>query len=161
VAGCGKPGVTCSALQTCQAGKCVGAGKACNKPADCDDKKPCTTDACTDLLRVNTPFAEGAACNDGVACTTGAACKSSQCKGTLNHAACKDGDECTDDYCAAGGGCKHGFVVGRGIFACGAPGLAKKTCKGLCGGQAEQCDSVPGCSIGGSCCFDIGACCSK
>ncbi len=69
-------GNACTGSDVCSSGACKGT------VISCDDKNPCTTDACAPATGcVHTP-ADGAACDDGNACTSGDVCKSAVCAGS-------------------------------------------------------------------------------
>ncbi len=120
-------GNACTATTKCSAGMCLG-------PADvvCDDKNPCTSDACDAITGCSfTP--NTLTCDDGNQCTQGDVCAKGACNGTAincaddlactldgcetatgtcthtgNAAACDDGNPCTTDSCDTTTGCKHG-----------------------------------------------------
>ena len=91
-------------------GKCAskpipGCGGNCDKPADCDDKNPCTTNAC---VGGKCAFgANSAPCDDGKKCTLGDTCDGGACAaGPAPN--CDDGQICTADTCDEGtGACAH------------------------------------------------------
>jgi len=111
-------GVLCDGLcttgGTCKAGFC-GGGKAKN----CDDKNPCTTDACVAGKGCrSTP--NNAVCNDGKKCTTNDRCSAGKCAGKAK--ACGDGNPCTTDTCtAATGTCKNTATTKAGSCNKGKP----------------------------------------
>ena len=131
-------------------GDCAG-----KKASDCDDKNPCTNDACLALLgcihTVNT-----LPCDDGNACTTADTCKEGQCaKGSSG--SCEDGNPCTLDECDAKGGCVHmiltsvcsdGDVCTKSDACVGGfckPGPVD-TCDDANACTSDACDKVKGCS---------------
>ncbi len=115
-------GDVCTADTTCLEGACSGAA------IDCEDRNPCTENACDPVLGCVFPAeADGTPCEDGSACTEADACLDSACVGapvdcddlngctddtcdpelgcssTPNASPCEDGDACTtDDVCADG-----------------------------------------------------------
>ena len=92
----------CTQGDTCQDGAC----KPGPAPA-CDDKNPCTTDACDPASGCTHAF-NAAPCNaDGNACTDGDACTQGVCQpGQLK--ICNDGEFCTYDSCdSATGQCVY------------------------------------------------------
>ncbi len=93
----------CTVGDVCQKGVCAATAVVC------DDKNPCTADAC-DPATGNCTYtpAEGA-CDDGDACTSPDACVGGECLGSNNvcvctlataATACDDADVCTADACA-------------------------------------------------------------
>ena len=94
-------GNACTLADACTQAEC--AGKAIN----CDDKNPCTDDAC-DIATGCTYTNHEGACSDGDECTTGDACAGGACqKGVTKN--CDDGNTCTFDVCEPKtlGGCYH------------------------------------------------------
>jgi len=93
-------GNACTLNDTCAAAWCKPG-----KPADCDDKNPCTDDSCDPVVGcVHT--ANTLPCTDGSACTVGDTCKLGQCvPGPAPD--CADGNVCTNDSCAPATGCVH------------------------------------------------------
>src|SRR5262249_18848336 len=53
----------CNGLETCLNGAC-----AAGTPISCEDGNPCTTDSCNGTGCVNTPVANGTACNNATVC---------------------------------------------------------------------------------------------
>lgn len=124
-------GSVCSTIDKCLSGKCVGGGAL-----PCDDKDPCTADACDPFTGCTHVSSSDAVCtDDGNACTNdvcqdgkcqhlqkndgspcaddGIACTADICQGgNCNHPPAEglkcddDGNQCTDDVCQAGK-CKH------------------------------------------------------
>ena len=93
-------GDTCTTLDSCADGQCVGG------PAlDCDDDVVCTDDSCdADVGCVHSN--NNAACDDGSLCTEGDFCQNGACvPGGAKD--CSDNDPCTDDTCEPAAGCQH------------------------------------------------------
>ncbi|MBM4344659.1 MAG: hypothetical protein FJ100_14940 [Deltaproteobacteria bacterium] len=94
----------CTATDTCDAaGVCKGGA-----PLACDDKNPCTKDACDAAKGCTYTPVGGTACDDGNACTTGDKCDATgKCQaGTFTcqcttDSGCNDGNACTTDKCAS------------------------------------------------------------
>jgi len=99
VAGACNDGSACTTGDTCAGGTCGG------KPVACDDKNPCTADAC-DLAKGCTHTDTSAACSDGNACTEADACQGGACKPGPSPN-CDDGSSCTTDFCDVNAGCYH------------------------------------------------------
>ncbi len=96
-------GDACTSGDSCVEGTCLG------KPVNCDDKEPCTADAC-DVAKgcshtaLTASDAAPAPCSDDDACTEGDACKAGAC--VAGPAAnCDDGNACTLDTCDTLAGC--------------------------------------------------------
>ncbi len=157
-------GVACTIRDLCVNGTCIGQDDCfadgatcslelgvcalCEQDADCDDKNPCTDDACM-AGRCRYTF-NTASCDDGVSCTTGDVCAEGVCqRGTPNDDACFDNDPCTDDICGVRG-CEHPF----GTAACddGVACTANDTCQsGVCRGESS-------CEDGAVCKLSEGIC---
>jgi hypothetical protein len=107
------PGEGCKNVNntlTCNDGDACTKGDACSggscqpgKAVVCEDKNPCTDDAC-DVKTGCTNKANTVPCNDGNACTSGDQCAGGACKvGTT--VACDDKNACTTDSCDPVKGC--------------------------------------------------------
>ncbi len=83
----------CTLNDTCSAGQCQGNGAV-----DCDDKEPCTIDACNPANGACTHAPGGDVCNDNNPCTTIDKCQNGACVGSAPKA-CDDGKLCTTDSC--------------------------------------------------------------
>ncbi len=94
-------GNTCSALDICQDGQCVGTNGL-----NCDDANSCTIDACEAKIGCTHSVAQGAVCSDGDPCSSGDVCNGGVCAGA-GVTNCNDGNLCTDDDCDAKSGCVH------------------------------------------------------
>jgi hypothetical protein len=69
-------GDACTSGDTCKGGSCAGGGATV-----CDDKNPCTTDACSKATGcVHAPLSSGG-CDDGNPCTSGDTCALGVCAG--------------------------------------------------------------------------------
>ncbi len=151
-------GTPCTVAEVCGGGVCGGGS-----PVVCDDKNPCTNDACQPGVGcVFTP--NSAPCDDGNACTQGEACQAGVCSagsalacpgdgaclvGTCNAAtgcalkaapaatACDDGNACT-----TGDHCEAGACVGENACAC--------TGDADCKDDGNLCNGVPRC-VDGAC----------
>ena len=148
-------GDKCTVADACVDGACVSG-----KKTTCNDKNPCTADAC-DLATggcTNTVL-WGNACSDNDLCTGGDACDlAGACKG--DPVSCDDNNVCTNDSCAADTGCDHTPVA----TACedGNPCTVGDTCKnGICAvGSAKDCDDKKACTAD-SCDPKSGNCVNK
>ncbi len=91
-------GDVCTIGDHCLLGECLGQGTLL-----CDDKNPCTDDACLPASGCSfTP--NQVACNDNNPCTTGDQCNNGQCA-TTGWLDCNDDNICTTDYCQPPNGC--------------------------------------------------------
>ena len=148
-------GLLCTIGSSCAAGKC-GGGKA----KDCDDKNPCTTDACDPQKGC---VAVAANCNDGNDCTVDVCdTKTGQCSftsaATQNKTCNADSDGCTvNDTCDAGV-CKAGSKVVCKVeaSACEQPtcvSIDKNNFQCVAVPQADgaPCDDGDPCVLGASC----------
>lgn len=136
---CDADGSACTSNDACAAGKC-----APGPTLQCDDKNPCTDDACNAkagcVQKANTK-----ACDDGSICTTGDACASGVC--TSGKAkTCGDGNICTDGICDAKKGC--GFQFNTKACNDGDVCTEADACKdGKClGGKPKACDDGNPCT---------------
>ena len=160
-------GKSCTALDLCSNGVCVGSGEG-----GCDDGNPCTEDSCTDgggcTYSQNT-----APCNDGNICTdvdtcqggvclgtplvceAGGSCLSATCDGTLGcvtqpltpccgNGAVEDDEVCDDGNTNDGDGCPADCSAG------GCP-AGSVTAAGYCWVHAVQITGDPGSDHGASC----------
>ncbi len=98
-------GDACTNGDACQAGLCAGQ-PACGCASDeqCNDKNPCTKDACEAGACKFSNLPMSVTCTDGDACTEGDACMGGKCM-TGNAKACDDANACTDDSCVSALGC--------------------------------------------------------
>jgi cysteine-rich repeat protein len=117
-------GNACTTADRCEDGACIGG-----PVLDCDDRHPCTDDACAPTggcAHTNNT----SACEDGEFCTSGDRCAAGQCiSGPPRD--CDDGDPCTRDVCA-GGACRVTAATGLDSVTCvfvGDP-LAPPPCAG-------------------------------
>ncbi len=97
----------CTEKDACADGKCVAGGAVA-----CDDKNPCTTDAC-DAAKGCVYLPNSIGCDaDGDACTVGDVCKVGTCTAGAKKV-CVDGNTCTADACnAADGSCNFPPAAG-------------------------------------------------
>ena len=93
-------GNACTTGDHCSAGACMG-----DATLDCDDKNPCTDDACTPGGGCQHVDNE-APCSDQNACTLNDSCVGGLCKPGPS-LACNDGNLCTDDSCDQTLGCLY------------------------------------------------------
>ncbi|HAN30172.1 MAG TPA: hypothetical protein DCQ06_01110, partial [Myxococcales bacterium] len=160
-------GSICSEGDFCQKGQCVG-----KSGLSCDDKNPCTADACDPFKGCVFPAIQGTPkCTDGGKCAVDTACSGGKCLGTAKN--CGDGNPCTDDSCDPTTGCVNSP---NNSNACddGNSCTANDLCKnGQCLGQKtapcddgndctkDFCDTMKGCShtsTTGTVCEDGDAC---
>ncbi len=137
-------GNACTAGASCQAdGSCVGT------QLTCDDKNPCTLDACNPQAPGGKPCVHTAAtgaCSDGSDCTAGDVCQGETCVG--KPVSCDDNDPCTDDGCQASGGCTVlPAVDGKDCADDGLPCTADACANGECAHTPK----AGFCAIGGAC----------
>ena len=140
----------------------------------CDDKSPCTADACDPKTGAcaSNPH-DGAGCDDGDACTDFDLCKAGACAGSA--AVCNDGNPCTDDACVAKKGCEfkakaggacddgNGCTVGDACASGVCGGGSVKACAGASTCQDATCNPTNGQCIlkakkAGTACSDGSAC---
>ena len=94
----------CTTADKCISGNCVGG------PApDCDDKNPCTSDACDKAIGC-THANNTSPCDDLDACTTNDTCATGACKGGIAPN-CDDKEVCTTDTCDKAKGCVNTAVA--------------------------------------------------
>jgi hypothetical protein len=126
-------GDTCTTVDTCSSGVCVGGS-----PLNCDDGNVCTDDTCDPVLGCQNTT-NTAACDDGNACTTADTCSGGACVGGAPPN-CNDGNICTTDSCVPATGC----VNANNTAACndGDACTTGDTCgAGVCnGGPAPNCN---------------------
>lgn len=108
--------------------------------ADCDDKNPCTTDACDGKGGCKHVSNTGPCDADGSECTLDQ-CKDGACAPGPSKICVDDGNPCTDDVCVAGVGCGKAKADG-GVCVDGAGFCAIGAClAGKCqGGVTNGCD---------------------
>ncbi len=88
----------CTANEQCANGKCIGDKIAC------DDKNPCTVDACNPAVGCTATGDDSASCTDSNACSVGDSCKAGVClPGAVT--VCDDQNGCTADSCDPKTGC--------------------------------------------------------
>lgn len=155
-------GDPCTEGDTCLGGECRGAKKRC------DDKNPCTLDACGGDGACTHEATSAAVCDDGNACTVGDVCDAGSCVGTAL-AACscsgnsdcadfEDGDLCNGTLVCDGGTCK---VDPTSVVTCDAAGQGPCVAN-RCEPSTGQCAPVAladglACKSGDACMTD-GAC---
>lgn len=76
-----KPADSCAGALACQAGQCV-----TSKPVDCDDKNPCTADACDAKAGCTHEVTEGLVCQGGMCDAKGVCTKQASTSGQLTQA---------------------------------------------------------------------------
>jgi len=115
----------------------------CAADADCDDGDPCTIDACTGGVCVNTPID----CYDADACTFDH-CVAGVCE--YDAVLCDDGDPCSVDSCDPAIGCRNEFPACGVSDGCCAPDCTPSTDADCpCGGKNASCSSGNDCCSGG------------
>ena len=146
-------GNSCTTVDKCASGKCVGTGGP-----TCDDNDPCTKNACD----VATQVCTNPAATDGVACVfdkchQNSACSSGKCSaGTV--ISCDDNNPCTKDSCDPAVGCAH---VQDNLATCSDGDACTKgdACKaGKCVGTATTCSPLDSCHQPGTCAPTTGIC---
>jgi len=141
-------GNDCTELDTCNGGACVGTeiDGCCNTVADCDDRNPCTDDACTNGACSNTPVS----CPAPDLCTV-ATCNPTNGSCELAPKSCDDDDACTDDACdLSNGACVHTTV------SCGDGNVCTDdSCDPATGcvnaNNTAACDDRNACTLGDTC----------
>ncbi len=124
-------GSACTSGDACKDGACQG------DLLNCDDKNPCTKDACDKAKGCESVKDDSLKCDDGDLCTDKDSCKDGKCVGaggpdcddknpctddscdpktkkcinTPNTAACDDGSKCTESDACAAGKCKPGKAI--------------------------------------------------
>ncbi|MSQ83364.1 MAG: hypothetical protein EXR77_10840 [Myxococcales bacterium] len=83
----------CTINDSCSSDACQGNGSL-----NCDDKLPCTIDACNPANGSCSHTPGGDMCNDGNPCTTVDKCVDGTCAGSAPKV-CDDGKQCTTDTC--------------------------------------------------------------
>ncbi|MBM4342935.1 MAG: hypothetical protein FJ100_06120 [Deltaproteobacteria bacterium] len=131
----------CTINDACSAGQCQGNGAV-----DCDDKEPCTIDACNPANGACTHAPGGDVCNDNNPCTTVDKCQNGACAGSALKP-CDDGKLCTTDSCnPVNGSC----VAAQNTLPCddGSACTAGDVCKeGACKpGAAKACNDDNACT---------------
>ncbi len=114
--------------------------KSCGTDAECDDKNPCTADACVTGLCSNPPANEGTGCDDKNPCTTATVCKSGACGGGQAYVCPQPSNPCLQATCAPATGCVNGnrpdgTACNDGLF-CTNPDSCTA---GSCGGPPRDC----------------------
>ena len=133
-------GDACHQGDVCLAGACTAT-----QDVVCDDKQPCTSDACSAKSGcVFVPIA--ATCTDDNACTVGDTCDDGSCT-PGKAASCDDSNICTNNSCAKASGC---VTVNADSKACDDGSLCTKDDKcagGKClAGAAVTCDDGNACT---------------
>ncbi len=119
----------------------------CAGDADCDDRSPCTLDACLDGTCRWQNVADDTPCTDGNACTLGDACVYGVCWPS-GVRACDDADPCTADACDVRQGCVHAPSCCASDADCddADPTTADACVAGACAYRAVSCDDGDGCT---------------
>ncbi len=97
-------GNSCTKVDLCTSGSCVGA------VVNCNDGNPCTTDSCDPASGCKHAATATQPCDDGNICTTADTCTNGSCKG--KGVTCSDGNPCTSDACVPGKGCVFTATTG-------------------------------------------------
>ena len=157
---------------------CNGIDDNCDGQTDeaiaCDDKNPCTKDACGAAGNCTNTPSDGA-CDDGDSCTEGDTCAAGACTAGKAKVCADDGNPCTDDKCAKDKGCVSDSAEGKpctatdGVCATGTCQASKcvvvagATCddknpctKDTCDAKTGKCDYAP--DGDGATCDDGTAC---
>jgi len=167
-------GLYCTAVDTCSAGTCVGAGDTCAGRGECattcdeaddvctapfgtpcaSDGNPCTDDICDGAGKC-AAFANTGPCDDGLFCTVTDVCDAGQCVGSGDP--CAGGSQCEATCDESADACLDPAGV-----ACddGDPCTVEDQCDGTgtCSGTAMDCSSLDGNCIVGVCDSGSGAC---
>jgi len=146
-----KDGTACAGTNPCFSGFVCAEGSCIGKTATlCDDKNPCTTDAC-DAVKgcVYTPVTTALPCEDGNLCTIGDKCSGATCKGGTA-ANCNDSNPCTTDSCDAGKGCINAAASGAACNDNNATTLSDHCQSGTCAGTPSplgSCNDSNPCTV--------------
>ncbi len=144
-------GNICSTGDRCVTGKCVATGGL-----SCDDKNPCTKDACSANICGPTPEPNGTACVFD-RCHINSECQGGACtQGTLIN--CDDGNPCTTDSCDAATGCKYVNVEGTSCSDGDLCTVEDKCSAGKCVGKEMTCTPIDDCHVSGTCNAKSGTC---
>jgi hypothetical protein len=109
----------------------------CVTDRDCDDRNPCTTDACDPRLGCTFMPISGVVCDDGNACTVSDMCRDGRCIGTPT--TCDDRNPCTTDACDPRLGCTFMPISGV-VCDDGNACTVSDTCiMGTCTGTPRTC----------------------
>jgi hypothetical protein len=139
---CDADGSVCTEDDFCKEGKCI-AGTA----KVCDDKNPCTKDACDAAVGCTTTNDDGVSCDsDNNPCTVADTCKGGSCeKGKAK--ACDSDDGCMLGKCDIGtGNCTYKFQDGNPCND-GNPCTEKESCvTDACKGSTIDCDDKSVCT---------------
>ncbi len=126
-------GDPCQSGDTCNGGLC----QAGPDRKDCNDKNPCTVDACEPFFGCRPSGEIVAPCDDGDPCTVRTICNDGRCV-AFGYDTCDDGNACTLDLCKAGFGCTHTPTFA--LCDDGNPCTELDLCDGaLCRGHANRC----------------------
>jgi hypothetical protein len=132
----------CSDKDACTTGDVCVAGVCQGKPADCDDKNPCTMDFCK--AKVGCVHEDlDMPCDDKSVCTLNDKCVGGECTGAKIN--CNDFNLCTDDACDPVLGCQHTF----GAAPCNDLDLCTggdHCVQGKCVGAPKTCDDSNPCT---------------
>ncbi|MSP91195.1 MAG: hypothetical protein EXR79_05265 [Myxococcales bacterium] len=120
------------------------AGATCKGKDNCDDKNPCTEDACLLAQACTHTSNDGASCAATDACAVLPTCQNGACKAAAKD--CDDGNLCSADACDPAQGCTYTAVTA----ACsdGNPCTEPDACAGLTckAGAAVVCDDGKACT---------------
>lgn len=149
VSSCGTPcSGTCSDNNACTTGDTCQNGKCAGQVVLCDDKNPCTDDACDPSSGCkHTPNAAG--CDDDNPCTVGDICNSGTCA-SGQAKTCASGDPCVIGKCSITSGGKCTFTDASDGTGCddGSVCTAGDACKsGACSGIKVDCDDKNSCTV--------------
>lgn len=132
----------CTAGDSCLKGVCVPGA-----PKNCDDKNPCTKDACLPATGCTQTDDDNVPCDDDNPCTLGDTCASGACEAGAAKE-CKSGQDCIAAVCSLVTG-KCGFSNAPTGKGCDDDDLCTKadSCDGgLCLGKKVTCDDADVCT---------------
>jgi hypothetical protein len=148
----------CTTPDQCVQGKCLGTA------LNCDDKNPCTTDACDQKVGC-VLIANSAPCEDGNACTAGDKCSGGSCvSGKNTCGSCQIDADCKDDgdLCNGVPSCQAGVCATKpgSVVTCPTSGICSSSqciassgqCVTVNKGDGSACDDGDVCT-GSSACF--------
>jgi hypothetical protein len=149
-------GDACTSAGQCFGGTCL-VGKV-----DCDDKNPCTTDACNSksgCTHANAPNFPPVTCDDGDTCTPISVCQSGKCTGVFNNCFCSNDSQCQDDNNKCNGipSCQGGTCKTKPGSAITCDPSKDSSClKNTCQSASGQCLLLP--TPAGTLCSDGNTC---
>ena len=139
---CDADGTVCTENDACSAGKCQ-----TGKLKVCDDKNPCTQDACLPASGCTQTLDDGVPCDDENPCTVGDVCGGGVCAAGKPKK-CESGKLCVDASCnLVSGKCEYENQPGGKVCDDDDKCSTGDACKaGKCAGQPVACDDSNPCT---------------